>query len=50
MSHKGLVLVRNFLQSGKYLPKHAIQVTGVTGFIAGHVADQFLNAGYQVRG
>ncbi|KAG5643427.1 hypothetical protein DXG03_000935 [Asterophora parasitica] len=27
-----------------------VLVTGITGFIAGHVADQFLAAGYRVRG
>lgn len=27
-----------------------VLVTGVSGYIAGHIADQFLEAGYNVRG
>ncbi|KAF8227156.1 NAD(P)-binding protein [Tricholoma matsutake] len=32
------------------MSKRLVLVTGVTGFIAGHVADQLLTAGYRVRG
>lgn len=33
------------------IPKESIVlVTGVNGYIASHVADQFLTAGYRVRG
>lgn len=32
------------------LSEYVAQVTGVTGFIAGHVALHFLEAGYRVRG
>jgi nucleoside-diphosphate-sugar epimerase len=33
------------------IPKHSIVlVTGCNGFIASHVADQLLEAGYRVRG
>ncbi|KUJ08584.1 NAD-P-binding protein [Mollisia scopiformis] len=31
-------------------PNHTVLVTGVNGFIGSHVADQFLAAGYDVRG
>jgi len=51
MSGKGLVLVRdNLVDLAVNDAEYALQVTGITGFVAGHVADQFLNAGYQVRG
>lgn len=33
------------------IPKQStVLVTGITGYIASHVADQFLAAGYKVRG
>ena len=33
------------------IPKGSlVLVTGINGYIAGHVADQFLQAGYNVRG
>jgi nucleoside-diphosphate-sugar epimerase len=29
---------------------HIVLVTGISGFLGSHVADQFLEAGYKVRG
>ena len=50
MSDKGLVLVLISRRFCLYHIEYVLQVTGVTGFVAGHVADQFLAAGYRVRG
>jgi hypothetical protein len=50
MSDKKLILVRGFQAACLSFTDHILQVTGVTGFIAGHVADQLLTAGYRVRG
>lgn len=39
------------LLEGAVLPKGSlILVTGVNGYVASHVADQFLRLGYKVRG
>ncbi len=37
--------------SAPAIPKDSlVLVTGVNGYIASHIADQFLEAGYRVRG
>jgi F420-0:gamma-glutamyl ligase-like protein len=50
MSHAGLILVGELIEHDPRSIDNAFKVTGVTGFIAGHVADQLVTAGYRVRG
>jgi nucleoside-diphosphate-sugar epimerase len=36
--------------SNKNMPNELVLVTGIGGYVASHVADQLLKAGYKVRG